>query len=88
MTTNSNIPLTYYTSTIYDTAQDIKTLRTILMGISCGLVILSLVCDKIIPVELFGVWQVAYFTLANVDKVNPFFYPLLDSTWSNGYDFV
>jgi hypothetical protein len=51
-------------------------------------IVLGIFLDKIIGVELFGVWQVSYFSASNVDKINPMLYYAHDDIWSNGLDFV
>ena len=50
--------------------------------------IASAACNKIIGVELFGVWQVAHLTLANINKINPIMYPLTLSQLSSGYNWA
>ncbi len=54
--------------------------------ISYILLFVGLVCDKVIGVELFGVWQISFLALATVDLVQPLLSPLLDLKILNGYN--
>lgn len=44
-------------------------------------------CNKIIGIELFGVWQVAFFSVSNIDNIQPLLSPLLEFASLNGYNF-
>ncbi len=48
------------------------------------MLITGFLCDKVIGVELFGVWQTLFFSLGNIDKVQPLLYPVLDLKTVNG----
>ena len=61
------------------TATAIVALSYITMGV-------SLFSGKIVGLELFGVLQVAFFSLAHQPSVNLFLSPLLDWRYVNGYN--
>lgn len=54
------------------------------MGIAYGVTAIGMACDKVIGVELFGVWQVAHLSLSNIDRVQPLLEPLMSLGLVNG----
>lgn len=54
---------------------------------SYGVLILSLIPCKIVGLELFGVLQLAYFSLGSVDEINVLLSPLMGMGYLNGYKF-
>ena len=47
---------------------------------------LSTISCKIIGIELFGVMQLSFFTLADNDQINLYLTPLLNTRSLNGYN--
>ena len=54
--------------------------------ISYGLLFVSVLPGKIVGLEMFGVLQLAFITLANVDQVNLLLSPLMKMKGLNGYN--
>ena len=52
--------------------------------VSYGVLLIGLICDKVIGIELFGVWQTVLFSLSTISKVPPVIVPLLDLRTVNG----
>jgi hypothetical protein len=57
-----------------------------LAAVSYFILFFSLISLKIVGLELFGVLQLAYFSLASHDKVNLYLEPLLKWKYLNGYN--
>lgn len=53
---------------------------------SYGVLFLGLFCDKVIGVELFGVMQVAFLSLSDMNSVQPLLAPLMNFSIVNGYN--
>lgn len=77
MTTNNNQPLTYYDPKTYNEVPKFRAALMAGQALSYAILAGGMFCDKIIGVELFGVWQVAFFSISNIDNVQPLLSPLL-----------
>jgi hypothetical protein len=53
---------------------------------SYGLFFLSVFCDKVIGVELFGVLQLAYLCVSDLNNVQPLLSPLMNMSIVNGFN--
>lgn len=53
---------------------------------SYGLFFLGMFCDKVIGVELFGVLQLAYLCVSDINNVQPLLSPLMNMSIVNGYN--
>ena len=84
ITSPNNAPLTYYDQATYDKSQIFTQVFEWAEILSYVVLAAGLLCDKVIGVELFGVWQTVFFSLGNIDKVQPLLYPILDLKTVNG----
>lgn len=87
MTTGNNQPITYYAPETYTEVPKVRTALVAGEAISYAVLFGGMFCDKIIGIELFGVWQLAFFTISNIDYVQPLLSPLLEFKSLNGYNF-
>ena len=85
-TTNDNMPITYYNSTVYLQQQQFDTAYKGGVGIAYALLGVGLFVNKVIGIELLAVWQTAFLSLSNIDKVQPLLSPLMQLKFVNGYN--
>lgn len=83
-TTEDNLPITYYNETTYESVE--KYDKAFKGGVGSAYVVgaAAVICDKVAGVELFGAWQVAFFSLSNINKVQPLLSPLMNLKIVNG----
>lgn len=78
------MPISHYDEATYEKQQFYD--KTYQAGVysSYGTMALGLVCDKVNGIELFGMWQVAFLSLSNINKVQPLLEPLMKLPIVNG----
>ena len=83
-TTNDNLPITYYDESTYSDVQTYD--KAFKGGVGSAFVVgaAAILCDKVAGIELFGAWQVAFFSLSNINKVQPLLSPLMNLKIVNG----
>ena len=84
ITSQNNAPLTYYSDTIYQRQQVFAQVYKWAEVASYIVLLTGIFCDKVIGVELLGLWQTLFFTLATIDKVQPLLWPMLSLKTVNG----
>jgi hypothetical protein len=83
-TSEDNLPLTYYNETTYENVEKYDKAWKGGVGSAYVVAAIGAVCDKVAGVELFGAWQVAFFSLSNINKVQPLLSPLMNLKIVNG----
>jgi hypothetical protein len=43
-----------------------------------------MVCDKVIGVELLGLWQIVFLSMSNINKLQPLLFPITNLKFGNG----
>lgn len=84
LTEANNTPIAYYNETVYEQQKSFDKAYKGGIGASYGIMAIGMACDKVIGVELFGVWQVAYLSLSNIDRVQPLLEPMMSLGIVNG----
>lgn len=82
----NNLPALYYNESVYENVKHMEKTYQAAVYSSYGILVLGMLCDKVIGVELFGVLQVAFLSLSDLDKIQPLLAPLMDLTIVNGYN--
>lgn len=82
----NNLPAIVYNSDTYQQADTMKKVYDAAVYTSYGLFALGLLCDKVIGVELFGVLQLAYLCVSDLNNVQPLLSPLMNMSIVNGYN--
>lgn len=80
----NNMPITFYDESTYYRQQQLAEVLKWAELVSYVLLLGGIFCDKVIGVELFGAWQTAFFSIANIDKLQPLLYPLAKLKTVNG----
>jgi hypothetical protein len=80
----NNVPIRTFSDETYDTQYGFDIAYKTGLGLSYAVLIFGMLTDKVIGVELFGAWQVAFFSLSTVLKVPPLLSPLMNLTSVNG----
>ena len=84
LTSTNNAPLTFYDQSTYEQQQIFAQIFKWAQIISYVVLTAGMLCDKVIGIELFGVWQTIFFSMGNIDKVQPLLYPILSLKTVNG----
>lgn len=58
------------------------------MSLSYATLFFGLLTNKVIGLDLLGAWQVAFFSLSNINKVPPLLSPLMNLTAINGFNYA
>lgn len=74
MVGTKNIPFSYYEPTSYKMAKITNKANTIFIISSYFISLFGLFVNKIILAELFALWQIEYFSLSSIHKINPILY--------------
>lgn len=82
----SNMPLIYYTDGECGSKENVQNLAVAIVVISYFVMFFSLISLKIVGLQLFGVLQLAHFSLATHDSVNMYLQPLLKWKYVNGFN--
>ena len=83
---SNNLPAIVYNSDTYQQTDTMKKVYDAAVYTSYGLFALGLLCDKVIGVELFGVLQLAYLCVSDLNNVQPLLSPLMNMSIVNGYN--
>jgi hypothetical protein len=43
-----------------------------------------MVCDKVIGMELLGLWQIVFFSMSNINMLQPLLFPITNLKFANG----
>lgn len=85
---SNNVALVYYPSNQYQHYFNSQNTFMAVEILSYIVLFLSIIPAKIVAIELFGVLQLAYFCLANLDQVNVVLSPLMGMNSLNGYNIM
>lgn len=82
----NNLPAIYYNESTYEDVKNLDKTYQAAVYSSYGLLFLGMFCDKVIGIELFGVMQVAFLSLADLSRIHPMLSPLMNFSIVNGYN--
>lgn len=83
---NNNLAAFYCSEDVCNTKATLQSVVYASEGVSYAALLLSLLSCKIVGLELFGVLQLAFFTLSDYDSVNPLLASVLNRKEVNGFN--
>lgn len=85
MTSDNNIAIIYYEASVCESKANMKGLTDAVTYASYGTLALSALPCKIVGLELFGVLQLAFINVGNLDNVNTMMTPLAGLSGVQGF---
>lgn len=84
MDPSNNIPAVYYDNSTYEEVKKMDQAYKGAVYASYGVLFFGLLTDKVIGVELFGLLQLSYLSVSNLNYVQPLLSPLMNLSIVNG----
>lgn len=82
----NNLPAVIYADHTYEKTNELGTVYDTLVYSSYGLLALGFVSNAIVPIEMFGLLQLAHLETSNLNGVDPPLFPIMNSSIVHGYN--